>query len=194
MDHWRYYIQGRLVEALNQREAAISAYREALRVKPDFHRCTNRIAYLLASMDRFADAEKHFREALRLDPENAVAHFNLGYTLEKLGRHDDAIASFRHSTRINPKIDRAWYGMGLCLAHGGRHGEAAAALEEAALLQPMNPHAWYALGMANHASGNPARLKEVIMHLHRFDPRMSRRLIRESGSTELEYLVKDLVV
>jgi hypothetical protein len=33
----------------------------------------------------------------------------------------------------------------------------------------------------------------VIFHLHRFDPRMARRLIIESESTDLAYLVKDLV-
>ena len=32
------------------------------------------------------------------------------------------------------------------------------------------------------------------MHLNRFDPRMARRLILETGTTDLAYLVKDLVV
>ena len=58
----------------------------------------------------------------------------------------------------------------------------------------MNPHAWYALGMAHHATRNPERLKRVIVHLVRFDPRMARRLIVESGSSDLAYLVKDLMV
>ena len=58
----------------------------------------------------------------------------------------------------------------------------------------MNPHAWYALGMAYHASGEPERLKEVARHLVRFDPKMARRLIQESGAKELEYLVQHLVV
>jgi len=194
MDHWRYYLRGRILEAFNLRAGAIDAYLAALRAKPEFPRCENRLAYTLASEKRFAEAQPHFRAALRLDPDNAAAHFNLGYTCEQLGHHADAIACFREATRLNPKLDRAWYGMGLCLAHLGRHPEAATALEEAAALQPMNPHAWYALGMAHHASNNPDRLKEVIHHLVRFDPRMARRLILESGSTDLAHLVKDLVV
>jgi len=96
--------------------------------------------------------------------------------------------------RLNKAIDRAWYGMGLAHAHLGRHEEAAAALHEAAALQPMNPHAWYALGMAYHALNRPAKVKEVVMHLVRFDPRMTRRLIQEAGRSDLAHLVKDLVV
>ena len=194
MEHWRHYLLGRALEALGRREGAIAAYADAANAKPEFDRPLNRIAYLLAGMERYGESEKYFRAVLKLDPGNAVAHFNLGFVLEHLGRHQHAIESFREATRLGPKIDRAWYGMGLCHARLGQHAEAAKALEEAARLQPMNPHAWYALGMAYHASHNPKRVKEIILHLVRFDPRMARRLIIESESTDLAYLVKDLVV
>ena len=194
MEHWRYYLRGRLLEAFNRREAAIAAYLGALRLQPEFHRAANRVAYLFASRERYAEAEPYFAAVLRADPANAVAHFNLGFTYDKRGQHAKAIDAFREATRLNPKIDRAWYGMGLCYAHLGRHEDAAAALEQAAQLQPMNPHAWYALGMAHHAARRPQRVKQVILHLVRFDPRMARRLIVESESTDLAYLVKDLVV
>jgi tetratricopeptide (TPR) repeat protein len=194
MEHWAFYLRARILEAFGHRESAISAYAAALRVNPDFHRSLNRIAYLLASMERYAEAEPRFGAVLARDPGNAVAHFNLGFAREKLGRYEEAIASFAEATRLNPKIDRAWYGMGMCHAHLGQHGQAAAAFEEAAMLQPMNPHAWYALGMAQHACHNPERVKAVVLHLVRFDPRMARRLIVETESTDLAYLVKDLVV
>jgi tetratricopeptide (TPR) repeat protein len=165
-----------------------------LQVNADFHRAANRLAYTLALLQRFGEAEPYFREVLRLDPGNAVAHFNLGYTQEKLGRFEHAIQAFKESTRLNPKIDRAWYGMGMCHAHLGQHAAAVAALERAANLQPMNPHAWYALGMAHHATHSPDKMKAVTLHLVRFDPRMARRLIRDAERADLNYLVKDLVV
>ena len=68
MEHWQFYVQGRLLELFNRRDAAIAAYRAVLERKPDFHGATNRIAYLLASMGRFADAEPHFKEVLRQEP------------------------------------------------------------------------------------------------------------------------------
>ena len=194
MEHWQYYLRGRLLELFGLKLQAIAAYSEASRVKPDFLRPTNRVAYLLASQERFAEAEPYFQAVLRADPGNAVAHFNLGYTLDKRGKYDKAVHEFREATRLNPKIDRAWYGLGLAHAQLGQHLEAAAALHEAATLQPMNPHAWYQLGMAYHTLHKPEKVNEVVMHLLRFDPRMTRRLILDAGRSDLAHLVKDLVV
>jgi len=194
MEHWQYYLRGRLLELFGLKLQAIAAYSEASRVKPDFLRPTNRVAYLLASQERFAEAEPYFQAVLRADPDNAVAHFNLGYTLDKRGKYDKAVHEFREATRLNPKIDRAWYGLGLAHAQLGQHLEAAAALHEAATLQPMNPHAWYQLGMAYHTLHKPEKVNEVVMHLLRFDPRMTRRLILDAGRSDLAHLVKDLVV
>ncbi len=194
MDHWRYYIQGRLLELFGFKQEAIAAYKATVQAAPGFLRPTNRIACLLASQERFAEAEPYFQAVLRADPGNAVAHFNLGFTLDKRGQFDKAIHEFREATRLNPKIDRAWYGLGLAHAQLRRHREAAEALEQAATLQPMNQHAWYQLGMALHATGNTARFEQVVMHLLRFDPKMTRRLIVDSGRSDLAHLVQHLVV
>jgi tetratricopeptide (TPR) repeat protein len=194
MEHWRSYMAGRLLELFNRREGAIDAYRTALKQKADFHRAANRLAYMLASLQRYAEAEPYFQAVLRADPGNAAAHFNLGYTFDQRGEHEKAIAAFKEAVRLNPKIDRAWYGMGLSHAALGQHEEAAQALREAATLQPMNPHAWYQLGMAYHTLRKPEKMDEVVMHLLRFDPRMTRRLILDSQRSDLAHLVKDLVV
>ena len=194
MEHWRYYLHGRVLEAFNRRQAAIAAYLDALRVKPDFQRAANRAAYLLAALERYAEAEPYFDAVLRAEPRNAVAHFNLGYTHDKRGQYAKAIEAFSKATHLNPKLDRAWYGMGLSHAALGQHEAAAKALHEAATLQPMNPHAWYHLGMAYHTLQNPEKVNEVVMHLLRFDPRMTRRLILDAGRSDLAHLVKDLVV
>ena len=194
MDHWRYYIQGRFLELFGFKQGAIAAYTAATQAMPGFMRPTNRVAYLLASQERFAEAEPYFQAVLRADPGNAVAHFNLGYTLDKRGQYERAVDEFREATRLNPKIDRAWYGLGLAHAHLGRHREAAEALEQAATLQPMNQHAWYQLGMALHTIGNTERFEQVVMHLLRFDPKATRRLIQDTGRADLAHLVAHLVV
>src|SRR5688500_4831418 len=101
MEHWRYYILGRTLEALGRGVEAIEAYKSALRVRPDFHRCSNRIAYILSGLGRFEEAEPYFIEAIRAEPGNAVAHFNLGYTYDKRGQYEKAVQSFREATRLN---------------------------------------------------------------------------------------------
>ena len=193
MEHWQYYLRGRVLELFGRKPQAISAYDASTRAKPDFLRPVNRIAYLLATQERYAEAEPYFQTVLRANPGNAVAHFNLGYSLDKRGLHARARDAFREATRLRPGLDRAWYGLGLAYARLGQHADAATALEEAAKLQPMNPHAWYQLGMALHVTGNKERFEQVVMHLLRFDPRMTRRLIVDSGRTDLAHLVRDLV-
>src|SRR5258708_19819421 len=47
MEHWRYYLRGRLLELFGLKPQAIAAYRAAMRVKPDFLSPANPIAYLL---------------------------------------------------------------------------------------------------------------------------------------------------
>ena len=221
MDHWRYYLHGRLLELFGLKPQAIAAecerrcwhlvetiedagysardlrrpgIQEALRALPAFPRASNRAAFVLAALERFEEAEALFRRTLALEPNNAVAHFNLGYTHDKRGQYHKAIEEFRAATRLNPKIDRAWYGLGLAHAQLGQHREAAEALEQAATLQPMNHHAWYQLGMALHLTGNAERFMQVVMHLLRFDPKMTRRLILDSGRSDLAHLVQHLVV
>src|SRR5258706_8297171 len=194
MAHWRNYLRGRVFGLFGFKQQAIAAYPLATQAAPRFLRPTNRIAYLLAEQERFAEAEPYFRAVLRADSSNAVAHFNLGYTYDKRRQYDKAIHEFREATRLNPKIDRAWYGLGLAHAQLGQHREAAEALEQAATLQPMNHHAWYQLGMALHTTGNTDRFEQVVMHLLRFDPKMTRRLIQDTGRSDLAHLVQHLVV
>ena len=150
---------------------------------------------MLASLERYAEAESYFAAVLRAEPGNAAAHFNLGYTYDKRGLYAKAIAAFGEATRLNPKIDRAWYGMGLAHAQLGQHEEAArgaargrhAAADEPARLVP-----------AGHGAtircATPKRWTKWSMHLLRFDPRMTRRLILDAGRSDLAHLVKDLVV
>jgi Tfp pilus assembly protein PilF len=193
-DQWRHYLLARAFELAHQPERALSAYRDAHRSNPRFAKALNAIGFILASQGRFDSAEEHFSAALQVEPGNADVQFNLGFVLDKQGRHARAIEAFREAVNLKRSLDRAWYGMGHAHAALGQHGEAAVALQEAATLQPMNPHAWYALGMAYHHCRNPDKVKEIVEHLFRFDPKMTRRLIQDAGRSDLAYLVKDLLV
>ena len=194
MEHWKFYLRARLLEALGRREAAIVEYRAALHANPGFQRAANRLAYVLAALERYAEAEPYFAAVLRAEPGNAAAHFNLGYTFDKRGLYEQAIAAFREATRLNaearPRLVRHGHvpGASRPARAGGRgaRGGGAAAADESARLVP--------LGMAHHAPATRSGCKRVILHLMRFDPRMARRLIVETGTTDLAYLVKDLVV
>lgn len=191
---WSHFYRGRVLERLGRIEAAVEAYRLALATDPRFARAADALGYLHAGRKDYAAAERWLSESVRLAPRNAHAWFNLGFVREAQGRHEEAIAAFSETVRLNPVFDRAWYGMGMCHATLGRHDEAAKSLGEAATLQPMNGFAWYQLGMAYHALRQPEKVKEVVEHMFRYDPRMTRKLIRDADRADLAFMVKDMVV
>lgn len=190
---WRHYLRARMFQKLRRNDQAVAEYRLALRFAPRWTRALNALGFLLARLERWEEAVDVLTRAAVTDPGSAITFFNLGFAWEKLHQDQRAIEAFQEAVRLKRTVDRAWYGMGMAHARLGQHQEAVKALEEAANLQPMNPHAWYALGMAYHATHNPDRVKEVIHHLFRFDPRMTRQLIRDTERSDLAHLVKDLV-
>jgi tetratricopeptide (TPR) repeat protein len=191
---WRHYARARMLEILGMRESALADYHEAFRLDPGFRKAANALGWRYASAGRYAEAIPFFNAALRLKSDDAAAHFNLGFVYDKNRDPRRAIECFRSAVALKPGFDVAWYGMGLAHATLGEHREAMAAFERAARLQPMSAPAWYQLGMACYHAHDPDRLHQVIHHLNRYDPRMARRLILETGSSDLAYLVKDLVV
>jgi tetratricopeptide (TPR) repeat protein len=193
-DKWRHYIRARLLEMLGMHERALAEYHLALRCDTDFRWAANALAWRYASAERYADAIRYFREVLRLKAGDATAHYNLGFVYAKNRQPREAIEHFRSAVDLRSGLDLAWYGMGLAHATLSEHCEAMAAFDKAARLQPMSAPAWYQLGMASYHAHEPDRLHQVIHHLNRFDPRMAKRLILETGTSDLAYLVKDLVV
>lgn len=193
-EKWQHYLRAQLLLFWGKEEQALAEFRLTRLAAPEFVRPAERIAFIHAKRGEFGEAAKAFREVLSVEPENSSILFNLGFVCDKNGDLNEAITAFQSATRLNPTLDRAWYGLGICFARQGKHAEAAEALHEAATQQPMNPHAWYALGMAHHHLNHPDRVTEVIMHLHRFDPLMTRQLIRDAGRTDLQHLVADLMV
>lgn len=192
VDPWMHYLRGRLFSLLRSETHAVREFSLALRLNPGFARAACALAAIHARHGRYRQAEECLEIACRGEPQNAAIFYNLGYVRERAGELARAIEAFAEAVRLDPKLDRAWYGMGLAYAALGRHREGARALEEAATLQPENPFTWYQLGMAYHTLAEPEKVREVIHHVLRFNPRMARRLIRDTGASDLAHLVRFL--
>jgi tetratricopeptide (TPR) repeat protein len=190
-DQWRHYGRGLFFELIRRPNLAIAAYRESLRHNPGFAQAARCLGYLHAARHDYAAATGYYEQALRLKPD-ADTWFNLGFLRDQAGHRDEAIAAFDEAVTLDSKLDRAWYGMGLAHATQGRHERAAECLQRAAELQPMNGHAWYALGMAYHHTRQPDKVKEVALHMLRFDPVLTKRLVHDAERSDLADLVRDV--
>ena len=116
--------------------AAIAAYREAIRLKPDYLHAHNGLGVALAELGRNDDARAAYARAIEIDPDFAEAHVNLANLLRTEGRHDDAIAHFRKALEIKPRSIAALVNLGNVYKDRGRVSEAAALYQQALEVLP----------------------------------------------------------
>jgi tetratricopeptide (TPR) repeat protein len=192
LDAWRHYLRGRLFQRLRKPDRALAEYRAVLKFDPRHARAAHAAAFLLAGAKRWAEARDTLLTVVRIEPRNAVAWFNLGFARQQLGELPEAVEALRTAVAHNPRLDQAWYGLGLALTQQNSHRAAAEALESAAKLQPENGHIWYQLGLAYHALHEADKVKGIAEHLNRFARHHARRLILDTGRTDLAHLVSDL--
>jgi Flp pilus assembly protein TadD len=141
-----------------EREAE-AAYREALRLRPNFPLAHYNLGGALLKQGREREAEAAFREALRLRPDFPLAHYNLGVVLARQRREREAEAAYREALRLRPDHPVAHNNLGLALAGQGREREAEAAYREALRLRPDFPEAHCNLG---HVLRRQGRFLEAL--------------------------------
>jgi Flp pilus assembly protein TadD len=100
---------GTALVAKGEMAAAVTAFRESLRLQPNSTQARELLAeaeYDLGSvlLERGAlrEAEAALRESVRLKPDDAEAHNNLGIALASMGRLPEAIEHWRRALQIRP--------------------------------------------------------------------------------------------
>ena len=150
-----------LVEAQSSARAE-AAYREALRLKPDYPNARNYLGALLNDLQRPAEAEAQLRAALAARPQFAEAHNNLGLALVAQGKAGPAISAFTEAVRLAPTFGQARNNLGIVLAGQGRSAEALLAFEASVRYQPRSAEAHLNLAVALIDAGRP---RDAVPHL-----------------------------
>ena len=169
-------------------EKALSAYNEALRLKPGFANAyTNRgIAY--ANLEKYEEAIADYSEALRLDPESANAYNNRGNAKSSLRRYEEAIADYSEALRLDPGFTSAYNNRGAAKSDLGRYEEAIADYSEALRLDPESANVYINRGVAKNELG---KIEES-----RSDFQAALRIAEQQGNenlkTAIEKILRDL--
>jgi tetratricopeptide (TPR) repeat protein len=121
----------------HQRKAGEApAYREAIRIKPDypdaFYNCGN----LLLELRRLDEALASYDTALALRPDHAAALHNRGLVLLELKRPGEALASLEKAVTLKPDYPEAFRNRGRALQRLERPAEALASYDRALALKP----------------------------------------------------------
>jgi len=105
--------------------AAIAAYREAIRLDPQYAYAWEELAWALNRTEP-VEAEDAAREAIRLNPYFVYSYSQLGWALETQGRYDEAVAVLEQALRINPAFPSASRRLARLYGQQGEHGKALA--------------------------------------------------------------------
>jgi tetratricopeptide (TPR) repeat protein len=92
-------------------EGAITAYREAIRHKPDMYQAHYNLGVALRSKDDLDGAVAAFREAIRYKPDMLDAHTNLVATLQEKGDIQGAIGALCEAIKVDPKTPDFYNGL-----------------------------------------------------------------------------------
>jgi eukaryotic-like serine/threonine-protein kinase len=136
-------LTGRLGDSMRlegKLDEAMAAYREAIRLDPNFAPARLCLGAILCDVKHdYAAAEAEFREAIRLLPHEAAAHLNLGTALGGQGKVSEAIAAYREAIRHQPDIAEAHSNLGLALRQQGQYAAALDALRKGHALGSKRP-------------------------------------------------------
>ena len=127
---------------------SISAYNEAILLKPDLYEAYNNRGNVKLSSGQHEAAIIDFGEAINLKPDFAVAYNNRGSANAALGRHEAAIADFDEAIRLKSDFAEAFNNRGNAKFESARHEAAIADFNEAINLKSDYVRAYINRGIA----------------------------------------------
>ena len=170
---WNYLGRALMVSGRFPSEA-VSCFRNALEIRPDFAETHDNLGLVFFSkQNRVEDAIAEYREALRLNPGLTIAHVHLASALLRLGQPLEARNEYEIVLSQNPAyFFAAHIALGILLANGGDLAEGVTHLQEAVRLEPDDKAAQVLLGQM--LMDTPGHLPDSILHFGaalRIDPR-----------------------
>jgi tetratricopeptide (TPR) repeat protein len=97
---------GATLGELDQPEAALAAFNQALASDPASFTILNNVGVVNRELGRLGDSEAACRRVVEIAPEFVFGHYNLGHTLFLAGRFDAALAAYEEGQRRDPEKNR----------------------------------------------------------------------------------------
>ena len=139
----------------NRDAEAVEAFKEAVRLDPNFAEAHYRLGLAYNATDRKDEAKKAYEAAvkaykrlLQSKPKDAEAHYNLGLVYGKLFKPEEAVKELKQATRLNEDDYNMQYELGLVYTKLAQYKEAVSAFNRALEISPDDYRATEALERA----------------------------------------------
>lgn len=127
--------EGRRQSLAGRQEAALRAFSQALKIRPDPQTYDAR-GVVLEAEKRYAAAAADFTAALRQRPDFADAYAHRGTALDELGRYGAAVSDYSRALALSGPSATLYFNRGAAYEHARMFGKALADYAEAARLDP----------------------------------------------------------
>jgi Flp pilus assembly protein TadD len=144
-DSTAHFQLGYVYGILKRNDDAVSEYRRAAELKPDFAEAQMNLGLSLLDGKDFAGAAVALQRAADLMPAQATPLYLAGLALERGGNIPGAIAQYESAAKLDANNFDIFFHWGLCLLRSDRAEDAEKQLRQAIALRPDNESAHNAL-------------------------------------------------
>jgi len=131
-----YYELGEKFLEQQQWEEAVTSYRQAIKLNPNFCWSYYKLGQALTQLQKWDEAVNAYRQAIKLNPDFPWSYHNLGNALIKLEKWSEAVIAYRQTIKIKPDSYWDYNKLGEALVNVGEFAEAIACYQTAIKLKP----------------------------------------------------------
>ena len=156
-----YHLGAALMVHQEHFDEAVSHFREALRIHPDYPDAHVSLGLALMEKNKLDEAISHFHAALEIKPIYPRAHLFLGRALSRQGRLNEAVSHLAQALNMRPDFADAYNDLGNALVRLGHQDDAVNMYLEVLRREPDNVKAHCNLAIVFLGQ---KRLDEAIGH------------------------------
>lgn len=157
-----FFSIGYLHSLQDEKDQALSAYDEAIKLNPNFTDVYTSRGILNHKLGNFKESLIDFDTAIRLEPELTEAYINRGTVKRSLGKYQDAIEDYTHAISLDPNSANALTHRGIARSALDNHQQAIFDFDEAIRIDANFIDAYINRGSAKRALGMQEEGKKDI--------------------------------
>jgi tetratricopeptide (TPR) repeat protein len=129
------YALGLVFRDWGRPEEEIQAYKQAIKLKPDYVSAYERLGSRYFRSKKYPEAIETYKQLVALKPGDATVPNSIGEAYLEMNLTSDAVAAFRQAIQLKPDFGKAYYNLGKSLlTMGNRDG----AVEQYNILQNLD--------------------------------------------------------
>jgi len=171
-----YFEIGYCYGELKSYTKAIEAYKQTIRIDPDYAIAHYNLGCDYYQLGFYKDAIEAFKQAIRIEPDDAATHYNIGNAYREMSNHTKAIEAYKQVIRIEPDNAYAYVNLGVAYGQLGLYKDAIEAFKQTIYIDPDNAKAHYNLGVTYILIGDKSSALDEYKILKELDINEANKL------------------